>query len=548
MMGFRFSWSTIFSAIFLAYMAHSIYSLVSIFIPPKCQDAHCVKSFLTNKPKLQLVIGTTAKRSIRSVSDLTVVDKWAPFEYTQELISKNITIPLPRSTRRNGTLYMYAFAFPYTGSNEWEADAQSRQSMVAFIKLTEYLVPEAEPFNLLNTVKKEGSDENEGASKKPESAQKKDMTKTVAHIAKRMRLMMLVEPLVLPIKDLPMDIANLISFLSSDTYLPPMRFDKFGSRLKNFYKVNETEDTFELSLEFSPSSIGYLRLAQQFQAAMETMTTLGFSAKDLDEVKGIFSDTNIYLLAVTMFVASVHLIFDFLAFKNDISYWKSRKTTVGLSSRTTLWRCFSQIVVFLYLLEEKSSLLVLIPSAVGTAIEVWKVTKAFKVSVVFEKGIPRLKFGQLSETEKLTAQHDIESMRYLSYIMYPLCLGGAMYSLLYVPHKSWYSWTIQSLVYGVYSFGFLFMLPQLFVNYRLKSVAHLPWRAFMYKAFNTFIDDLFAFIITMPTAHRMACFRDDIVFLIYLYQRWLYPVDKTRLDAGGEFEVDVPDEQQKKTN
>ena len=67
---------------------------------------------------------------------------------------------------------------------------------------------------------------------------------------------------------------------------------------------------------------------------------------------------------------------------------------------------------------------------------------------------------------------------------------------------------------------------------QLKSVAHLPWRAFMYKAFNTFIDDLFAFIITMPTAHRVACFRDDIVFLIYLYQRYLYPVDKNRIDAS----------------
>ena len=27
------------------------------------------------------------------------------------------------------------------------------------------------------------------------------------------------------------------------------------------------------------------------------------------------------------------------------------------------------------------------------------------------------------------------------------------------------------------------------------------------QAFNTFIDDLFAFIITMPTTHRIACFR-----------------------------------------
>lgn len=91
--------------------------------------------------------------------------------------------------------------------------------------------------------------------------------------------------------------------------------------------------------------------------------------------------------------------------------------------------------------------------------------------------------------------------------------------------NSWYSWTLNSLVNGVYAFGFLFMLPQLFVNYKLKSVAALPWRAFMYKAFNTFIDDIFAFIITMPTAHRLACFRDDIVLLIYLVRKLMtFPI------------------------
>ena len=39
---------------------------------------------------------------------------------------------------------------------------------------------------------------------------------------------------------------------------------------------------------------------------------------------------------------------------------------------------------------------------------------------------------------------------------------------------------------------------------------------FIFRAFNTFIDDIFAFIIVMPTAHRVACFRDDIVFLVKL--------------------------------
>jgi len=78
------------------------------------------------------------------------------------------------------------------------------------------------------------------------------------------------------------------------------------------------------------------------------------------------------------------------------------------------------------------------------------------------------------------------------------------------------------------------MTPQLFINYKLKSVAHLPWKTFMYKALNTFIDDLFAFIIKMPTLHRLSCLRDDFIFLIYLYQRWIYPVDKKRTNEFGQ--------------
>ena len=78
------------------------------------------------------------------------------------------------------------------------------------------------------------------------------------------------------------------------------------------------------------------------------------------------------------------------------------------------------------------------------------------------------------------------------------------------------------------------MLPQLFVNYKMKFVSHLAWNFLASKAFNTFIDDVFAFIITMPTSHRLACFRDDVVFLVYLYQRWLYPVDKSRVNEFGE--------------
>jgi len=40
------------------------------------------------------------------------------------------------------------------------------------------------------------------------------------------------------------------------------------------------------------------------------------------------------------------------------------------------------------------------------------------------------------------------------------------------------------------------------------------------QAFNTFIDDVFSWVLTMPMSHRIACLRDDVVFFAYLYQRW----------------------------
>ena len=47
------------------------------------------------------------------------------------------------------------------------------------------------------------------------------------------------------------------------------------------------------------------------------------------------------------------------------------------------------------------------------------------------------------------------------------------------------------------------------------------------------MDDCFAFVIKMPTLHRLSVFRDDLVFAIYVYQRWVYKVDKRRANEFG---------------
>lgn len=48
------------------------------------------------------------------------------------------------------------------------------------------------------------------------------------------------------------------------------------------------------------------------------------------------------------------------------------------------------------------------------------------------------------------------------------------------------------------------------------------------------MDDLFAFVIKMPLLHRIACFRDDLIFVIFLYQYWHYDVDHQRTNEFGQ--------------
>lgn len=38
----------------------------------------------------------------------------------------------------------------------------------------------------------------------------------------------------------------------------------------------------------------------------------------------------------------------------------------------------------------------------------------------------------------------------------------------------------------------------------------------------------------MPILHRLATFRDDIVFFVYLYQAWKYRIDYSRVNEFGQ--------------
>lgn len=506
----RSSFSIVVSSLFLCYISYSIYGLAKLFFPPSCSSKElCLNYYLSKEPKMQLWMLLSPRNTPGKLMDIIYSSSVPDFDYNVPSERTLSDISLPSSTKRNGTLFLILFFLPQKFNiKKWSDILSNPYYVQTRIPLTSYQVPVTSTFELLKGGKSISHNEQ-----------------PVSHLKSKIGFNILTDIKSFPHNDFPAELYPYIELTKESEILPLIHHDFLDDRLGNLNPIMGN-DTVEIIIKYSPINIGKLRLMLQTQLAFDSVRKYGFSDKDIDQLKGIFADTNIYLLCITLFVAALHLLFDFLAIKNDVIFWKKQKTLVGLSLKTVLWRAFSQIVIFLYLLDEQTSLLVLGPAAIGTMIELWKVQKV----LAFDWRKMEFRKLELTDDEKKTRMLDAEGMYYLSRILYPICTLGALYSLFYEHHKSWYSWIIHSLVNGVYAFGFLFMLPQLFINYKLKSVAHLPWRSFMYKAFNTFIDDLFAFIITMPTAHRIACFRDDFVFLIYLYQRWLYPVDKSRYE------------------
>lgn len=271
------------------------------------------------------------------------------------------------------------------------------------------------------------------------------------------------------------------------------------------------------------------------QSAFGNTVAGGSDGTEMEMIKEVFIDTNPILLMITAIVTVAHVILETLAFGSDIAHYRKKKDNVGISVRSILANVFMQTVILLYLVDnqQNTSYVILGSQGIGILIELWKVTTVVDVKIG-PTGITFEDKQKLSETEEKTKEYDEIAFRYMYMAGVPLLIAYAIYSLMYESHKSWYSYVITTLVGSVYAYGFLLMVPSLYINYRLKSVAHMPAKAMMYKFLNTFIDDLFAFTIKMPLLHRLATFRDDVIFFVYLYQRWAYRVDYTRVNEFGQ--------------
>ena len=98
----------------------------------------------------------------------------------------------------------------------------------------------------------------------------------------------------------------------------------------------------------------------------------------------------------------------------------------------------------------------------------------------------------------------------VKYMLLPIGLIYLIYRVYYysdnIIKNNWKSvviFIIEYIYFLLNVFGFILLTPQIYLNYKLQSVEHLPMRAMTYKFLNTIIDDLYAFAVKSPLLYSL---------------------------------------------
>jgi hypothetical protein len=481
---------------------------------------------------------------------------------------ENVTIPLREFNVReqNGTM-LYAHVFMTKIGDEddaneydddeaplrnekdviwWESVNVLKYARVGERRKTQKLIGGGNSIQGSSVNNSSGGDENSTLTTTTTTTMDASSGKILPHLRPHLRVLKVKAPFPFFAHGAPLDIGLRMLNYQTRAYRPLAMMDDISISKREWRQLKmieeagtdsseEDEEAYPddpvISLNIQPLPLGVYRILRNVETTLgQLQSTMGFTDDDLDEVREMVVGQDWRWLVATFVVSIMHSWFSFLAFKNDVGFWKGRTNLEGLSVRSQWSNFVCSTIIFLNIWESRgtASSIIVVETGIAALLELWKCWK-----FVAAKRARKKNNEEASEMQKDTDEADAKAMKWLVFALFPVVGGLSIRSLLYHEHRSWKAWFLRNAANGVYMFGFVAMTPQLYINYKLKSVAHLPWRAFMYKTFNTFIDDVFSFAVAMPWQHRIACLRDDVIFFGYLWQRWIYGVDKSRVNEFG---------------
>ena len=317
----------------------------------------------------------------------------------------NAKFDMPESLQTgNGSLWMHTFVTP--DGYQYPADAPSSKRAYRSQMVTKY--KKLQKYKRTRNLMSGTSDiKEEDILEDPKSAP------IIPHLHKNFTVNVIYD--ITPFKQgsLPPPLNDFIKFSDNGrTYEPTIFYNSYWNLQRDYYAINDTVKTAEISIQVYPLSMMKFQIyaSQTVQNNwMKEITGTSNDDSDQDTLKEMLLDTNPILVATTFIVSILHMIFEFLAFKNDIQFWNTKKEgkdMAGLSIRSVGIGMVQSIIVFLYIWDNEANMMILVNVFIGMFIDIWKIGKVLQIFKTAD-GPPASKDDEKKE-EKKAENKDVE--------------------------------------------------------------------------------------------------------------------------------------------
>lgn len=316
-------------------------------------------------------------------------------------------------------------------------------------------------------------------------------------------------------------------------FLPTIETTQFWVLKEQYTKLKDIPDNSAFEFEIIYSVVS--KNSEEFTYGMkQSFESNPLMKEGGEQIKYLLVKNSLQYLVFFFGMMILHVVLQMLAFKNDISYWKNVKNYQGVSM-TMIWWDFVAVLIqlqFCFLKEAPAMMIWLLCLQV--------ISTVYRIGKVYYKGIqPSFPFIRLESPISYQGQTDnIERkvMRVLMMIMAPCFLTYFLYKAYYLKVEGSMAFEIYSLLVSsamnfVAATEFVRLTPQLYLNYKMKSVPAMPWRTLAYKFVDAIIDDIANYAMGSPTLVLIMHLNDDFAFLVLLYQRYLYKEDPNRVEG-----------------
>lgn len=108
---------------------------------------------------------------------------------------------------------------------------------------------------------------------------------------------------------LPPELVRVMRTTKKQQYLPVIQYNFLYSRYRDLIELEPTMRSVNITISYEPIGIGKFRLIAQMEQAVHQLFNLGFTDKDVDAVKELFAESNLWILCITVVVGGVHVSF-----------------------------------------------------------------------------------------------------------------------------------------------------------------------------------------------------------------------------------------------